>query len=117
MTDSLPNQARAAEIHFGQRLSRSGHGLRSAVTSGPAVLWLMVFLLAPLLVVASISFFSRGAYGEIQWPLTLDSYKRLAGFGELGFDPVYPVILLRSLVLGGLTAVFCAIAGLPKPAV
>ena len=113
MTDSLPNQVRAAEIRFGQRLSRSGHGLRSAMTSGPAVLWLMVFLLAPLLVVASISFFSRGAYGEIEWPLTLDGYKRLAGFGELGFDPVYPVILLRSLVLGGLTAVSCAIAGLP----
>jgi len=113
MTDTLPNPARADEVHFGQRMSRRGHMWRSAVTSGPAVLWLVLFLLAPLLVVASLGFFSRGAYGEIELPLTLDSYQRLAGFGELGFDPLYPVILLRSLVLGALTAVFCAIAGLP----
>ena len=94
-------------------MSRGGHVLRSAVTSGPAVFWLMVFLFAPLLIVGGISFFSRGAYGEIELPLTLDAYKRLLGFGELGFDPLYPVILLRSLVLGALTALFCAIAGLP----
>ena len=113
MTDSTPNPARAAEIRFGQRLSRRGHVLRSLVTSGPAVWWLTVLLLAPLLMVASISFFSRGAYGEIELPLTLDSYRRLLGFGELGFDPLYPVILLRSLLLGAVTAVLCAVAGLP----
>jgi spermidine/putrescine transport system permease protein len=113
MIESLPNQPCTAEVHFGQRLSRGGHILRSAVTSGPAVLWLMVFLFAPLLIVGGISFFSRGAYGEIELPLTLATYKRLLGFGELGFDPLYPVILLRSLMLGALTALVCAIAGLP----
>jgi spermidine/putrescine transport system permease protein len=113
MTDSPPNQARAAEIHFGQRLSRGGHAARSAITSGPAVLWLTAFLLAPLLMVGGISFCSRGAYGDLEWPLTLESYRRLLGFGALGFDPLYPVILLRSLVLGALTAAGCAIAGLP----
>jgi spermidine/putrescine transport system permease protein len=112
MIESLQTNL-TAEVHFGQRMSRGGHVLRSAVTSGPAVLWLMVFLFAPLLVVGGISFFSRGAYGEIELPLTLDTYKRLLGFGELGFDPLYPVILLRSLMLGALTALFCAIAGLP----
>ncbi len=113
MIDSLPNQPRAAEVHFGQPLSRAGHVLRSAVTSGPAALWLTVFLLAPLLIIGGISFFSRGAYGEIELPLTLDSYKRLLGFGELGFDPLYPFILLRSLLMGAGTALFCALAGLP----
>jgi len=113
MTDPFQKQARAAEIRFGQRLSRGGHVLRSAMTSGPAVLWLTAFLLAPLLIIGGISFFSRGVYGEIELPLTLDSYKRLLGFGELGFDLLYPMILLRSLVLGALTAACCAIAGLP----
>src|SRR5262245_33965502 len=103
----------ASHIHFGERLTRHGHWLRSALTSGPAVLWLTLFLLAPLLLVFGISFLSRGDYGELQLPLTFESYKRLAGFGLLGFDPLYPFILLRSLALGLGTALLCLICGLP----
>ncbi len=94
-------------------MTRGGHWRRAAVTSGPAVLWLTVFLALPLLGVAAISFFSRGAYGEVGLPLTLENYRRLAGFGLLGFDSVYPVILLRSLALGAGTAVACMVAGMP----
>jgi len=83
------------------------------MTSGPAALWLMVFLLVPILVIAGISFFTRGTYGEIEWPLTLESYKRLLGFGELGFDPLYPAILLRSVTLGAGTATLCVLLALP----
>jgi spermidine/putrescine transport system permease protein len=72
-----------------------------------------VFLLLPLLVISGISFLSRGAYGEIEPPFSLENYKRLVGFGWLGFDPLYPAIFLRSLVLGGATALLCAVAGLP----
>lgn len=95
------------------RLSRGQQALRSAWTSGPAALWLTVFLVLPLLIIAGISFFTRGPYGEIELPLTLDSYKRLLGFGELGFDPLYPAILARSLALGAVTALCCALLGLP----
>jgi spermidine/putrescine transport system permease protein len=96
-----------------ERWSAGGQALRSAITSGPGVAWMIVFLLVPLAGVGAISFFSRGDYGEIQFPLTLDSYKRLLGFGLLGFDPLYPVILLRSLALGAGTALACVICGLP----
>jgi spermidine/putrescine transport system permease protein len=65
------------------------------------------------MIIAGVSFFTRGPYGEIEWPLTLESYKRLLGFGELGFDPLYPAILARSVALGGSTAVLCALLGLP----
>jgi spermidine/putrescine transport system permease protein len=102
-----------AEPRYGRSLSRVGHWLRSAMTSGPAALWLAIFLLAPLLIIAGVSFFTRGPYGELEWPLTLDSYKRLLGFGELGFDPLYPAILLRSVALGAATAVSCVLMGLP----
>ncbi|HEX3798483.1 MAG TPA: ABC transporter permease [Verrucomicrobiae bacterium] len=95
------------------RFSRGEHWLRSAITSGPGVLWLVIFLLAPLAAVGVISFLSRGDYGEVQLPVTLDNYKRLLGFGLLGFDALYPVILLRSLILGAGTAVACVVAGLP----
>ncbi|MDB6025197.1 MAG: Binding-protein-dependent transport system inner rane component [Verrucomicrobiales bacterium] len=79
----------------------------------PALLWLIVFFVIPLTIIIAISFFSRGDYGEIQLPLTLENYKRLMGFGLLGFDSLYPAILWRSLVLGALTATVCVIAGLP----
>lgn len=113
MTDQPAKPARKAEVYFGQRLSRAGQLVRSLLTSGPSVAWLLLFLLLPLGIVAAISFLSRGDYGEVQLPLTLDSYKRLLGFGELGFDPLYPGILGRSLVLGAATAVVCVVTGLP----
>lgn len=86
---------------------------RSLITSGPSVLWLTVLLLVPLLAVAVISFMSRGDYGETQRPFTFDNYKRLLGFGLLGFDALYPIILARSLALGIGTALACVGAGLP----
>lgn len=113
MTDPLSNSERANEVRFGQQLSRGGRRLRALFASGPALLWLAVLLLAPLLILGSVSFLTRGEYGGAELPLTLDSYKRLAGFGELGFDPLYPTILLRSLLMGAATAVFCLMAGLP----
>ena len=113
MTEPSSHPARKFEVHFGQRLSRAGHWARSGISSGPAVAWLVIFLVAPLLIVTAISFLTRGEYGGVEMPLTFESYKRLAGFGELGFDPLYPIILLRSLVLGGATAIICLATGLP----
>lgn len=100
-------------MRFGERLTPAGQMLRSAFTSGPAIVWVTLFLLVPLIAVAAISFMSRGAYGEVEFPLTLNNYKRFMGFGILGFDPLYPVIVVRSLVLGGATALLCILAGLP----
>jgi len=97
----------------GERFSTSGHWLRSAITSGPGVLWLTILLLIPLLAVGVISFMTRGDYGEMERPFTLESYKRLLGFGLLGYDALYPMILLRSIVLGAFTALACLVSGLP----
>lgn len=95
------------------RKSSDGQWLRSLCTSGPAVLWLSVLLVVPLTLIAGVSFLSRGDYGEMQLPFTFENYRRLAGFGELGFDPLYPVILLRSLVMGASTVMLCVLTGLP----
>ena len=72
-----------------------------------------LFLLLPLLGIGVISFLSKGAYGWFEPPFTLYSYKRFVGFGLLGFDILYPIIILRSLVLGAATALFCAVAAFP----
>ena len=87
--------------------------MRAAVFGGPAALWLLGLLVLPLLIILGISFMTRGEYGGVEWPLTVESYKRLAGHGELGFDPMYPVILLRSVVMGAGTAALCLLVGLP----
>jgi spermidine/putrescine transport system permease protein len=106
-------KTRSSPLPPGERFSTAGHLWRSLITSGPGVGWLVVLLLFPLLAVAVISFMARGDYGETQLPFTLDNYKRLAGFGLLGFDALYPVILVRSLILGLGTALACVLTGLP----
>ena len=79
----------------------------------PAVLWLAIFFLAPLLIITALSFLSRGDYGEIQMPLTFENYKRFFGLSELGFDWLYPLIALRSLILGLATSILCLLVGTP----
>src|SRR5262245_23484761 len=79
----------------------------------PGVAWLVVFVLVPLVFVWGASFLSRGEYGQVQWPWTLDNYRRLAGWTELGFDPLYPRVLVRTLVVAGAVTLLTLLAGLP----
>lgn len=79
----------------------------------PGLSWLAVFCFLPLTLIFAVSFLSRSDLGEITRPFTLENYRRLAGFGVFGFDPLYPRIVLRSLGLGLLTAVLGVVAALP----
>jgi len=110
---ALPRPKAAHEIRFGEQLSPVGQLVRSALTSGPAIGWVTLFLLLPLLGIAAMSVLTRGPYGELTLPFTLSSYKRLAGFGLLGFDPQYPFIILRSLVLAAGTTAASVVAAFP----
>lgn len=96
-----------------ETLKRRSHPLSRLVIVSPPLLWLVLFFAVPLVIVFAISFFSRGDYGELQLPLTLENYKRVLGFGELGFDPLYPIIFLRSVLLAFVTAGLCLVTGLP----
>src|SRR5262245_54018042 len=104
---------RIREVQFGETLTGHGHLLSSALTSGLGLLWVTLFLLAPLLLIVCLSFLTRGVYGEIHWTPTLENYQRLVGFGPFGFDSLYPLIFLRSLALGGLTMSLCVLTGFP----
>lgn len=105
--------APASEIRRGERLTRLGEWGRSLGTSGPGIFWVTVFLLLPLIGIGVMSFLSRGTYGEVQGPATLSNYARLLGFGLLGFDPQYPKIILRSLLMGAGTTLVCLLAAFP----
>ena len=76
------------------------------MTVGPAAVWLTVFFLSPLCVVALYSFCERGMYGGVIYQLTFQNYARL-------FDPVYLSVGLRSFRLAGETTLFSLLLGYP----
>lgn len=75
--------------------------------------WMTIFFVAPLLGIIWASFLTRGDYGELQLPLTVENYKRVAGWGLLGFDPLYPTILGRSLLMAAGATALCLLCALP----
>ena len=70
--------------------------------------WLVMGLLflAPLLIILTYSFESRGTYGGISFPWTAESYQRLV-------DPIYLAILLRSVWIAGVSTLSCLLLGFP----
>jgi spermidine/putrescine transport system permease protein len=47
--------------------------------------------------------------GHSRW----ENYKRFAGFGAFGWEPLYPLIILRTLLLAAMTMALCLLLGLP----
>jgi len=101
------------KIQHGEHLTRGQEIRRSALSTGPAVAWLAVFLLLPLTGILAISFVQHGTYGELDWRFTLGNFRRFLGFAGHGFDPIYVKILLRSLGMAAATTLLCATAALP----
>ena len=102
------------QVTCGAQLTRRDEIRRAALTTGPGMAWVSVFLLLPLVAIGVISLLSRGTYGEIELPFTGENYQRFMGFGLLGFDPLgYPLIILRSVLLGAGTTVLCVALGVP----
>lgn len=106
-------QRRTSRVQFGEELTAVRELVRAALTSGPAIAWVTLFLLAPLVIIGSISLMSRGAYGQVQGPVTLENFKRFLGFGLFGFEPLYPMIILRSLGLAAATTAVCLACSFP----
>jgi spermidine/putrescine transport system permease protein len=102
-----------SKAHFGQRLTRPQELGWSVLSNAPGLAWVTLFLLIPLLFIVALSFASRGTYGDVQWRFTLENFKRFIGFGQFGFEPLYPKIILRSLVMAFGTTTLCIAASLP----
>ncbi|MBK8135527.1 MAG: ABC transporter permease [Anaerolineae bacterium] len=83
------------------RESRSG----AILLALPALLWLGLFFLLPLIFVVVISFLTRGAGGSAVLPFTLAQYTRV-------FDTFW-IILQRTLVTAFVTTIICLVAGYP----
>jgi spermidine/putrescine transport system permease protein len=81
----------------------------------PGFLWMVIFLILPLILIVVLSFAWRGAYGPVDWGstvaeffsrLSLDNYTRL-------LDPLYLGVLWTSLRMAGLTTGICLLVGYP----
>ena len=85
------------------RESRVAQGLLLIL---PANAYLVLLLVLPLIMVAVLSFLSRGTYGEVVFKFNLTNYVRL-------FDPLYGKILGFSLAVGLGTTILCLLIGYP----
>jgi spermidine/putrescine transport system permease protein len=75
--------------------------------------WLFFFTLGPLLLIVALSFLQRGVDGEVVVQATWENYRRLAGLGLFGFDPFYPQLLGRTLLVATAVTLACLTVGLP----
>lgn len=66
----------------------------------------LLLFMAPMAIVLAYSLLSRGIYGGVERPWTLESYSRLV-------DPLYGVILLRSFWISALSTLLCLVLGFP----
>ncbi len=80
--------------------------LQGLVLISPADLYLFVFMVLPLILVAVLSFLSRGTYGDVDFVFNPGNYARL-------FDPIYGKILLYSLGVGLGTTAITILIGYP----
>ena len=72
----------------------------------PARVTAAVFIAAPMIVIVLYALLTRGDYGGVEQPWTLENFARLA-------DPLYLGILWRSLWISALATAACAAMGFP----
>ena len=72
----------------------------------PAAALLAGLFAAPLAILAVYTVLTRGAYGGVSAPFTLENWARLV-------DPLYLAILGRSFVVASVSTVICMVLGFP----
>jgi spermidine/putrescine transport system permease protein len=72
----------------------------------PAWAFTLLLFLGPLLIIVAYSLRTKGVYGGVGPPWTLENYVRL-------FDPLYGVILLRSFLMAAVSTLGCLSLAFP----
>jgi spermidine/putrescine transport system permease protein len=91
-----------------KRMDREGPGggMAAGALVAPGLLWLVAFLLAPLVIVVIVSLAVRGPYGAIIYDFSLGNYSR-------AFDRLYLPAYFRSVWIATATTVLCAVVSFP----
>ena len=82
----------------------------------PITLFLGVFFVGPLVIMAVFSVLEPGLYGGVEWNFYHWNYGRILGWADgliEEYDPVYLVIFLRSLRLALVTVALCLVVCFP----
>lgn len=72
----------------------------------PALLWLALFFVGPMLYLAVLSFATKGAYGGVEWTFSSENYQRT-------FESMYLSIFMHSFWLACLTTLLCFVISIP----
>jgi len=72
----------------------------------PALLWMVIFFVIPLLFIVVVSFSTRGDVGNIVYKFTLENYIKL-------LNPLYIDIFFKSILIALYTTVLCLLVGYP----
>lgn len=81
-------------------------GVASWLLLAPAVLWLLLFVVAPTAILVVYSFCDRDELGRVVYTFTLDNYRRV-------LDPIYLRIFWRSIWYAALSTGLCVVIGYP----
>ena len=80
--------------------------LSKMILKAPMTIWAILFIIAPFLLLAFMSFMTKGPLGVIQYRFTLENYTELT-------NPVYFSVIKESLIVALWTTVLTCILGYP----
>src|SRR5689334_21905559 len=72
----------------------------------PGLLWLLLFIVAPIVIVVVVSFATRGAYGKTIYDFTIGNYAR-------AFTTLYLPAYWRTFWVALLTTLLCILVSYP----
>lgn len=91
--------------HISEKKSLKDH-LSTIVLCGPMTAWSLLFIVVPIVILAVMSFMTKGALGVIVPKFTLANYKALG-------DKVYLNVIVQSLIIAGWTTGLTILLGYP----
>ena len=86
--------------------SARNHKLAFWLTFCPPTLWMLIFLLVPILIIGIFSFSAKQGLVDISASWVLDNYIR-------AYDPVYLSVFFKSIGIAALTTLICFLIGFP----
>lgn len=81
-------------------------GWRAWLLLSPLIFWLLLFVVAPTIILLVYSFWHVNSQNEVEAGFTLNNYRQ-------AFELVFLRIFLRSLYYAGLTTILCVLIGYP----
>ena len=100
-------------VWMGRLTTRRRLHRTAAALATPAIAWLALLLVVPSLVIGVVAFVERASDGQIVWSLTIGNFRRLIGFGILGFTTDYLWIGVRSVWVATVTTAICVLLSYP----